>query len=291
MLGYLLSVAELLYSEGSSEGEAPSGSGKESEESLGLLARAFARVDGHRREKAARMRPGRGQAACLGAGLLLQLAVASESLAESAPVAAGLREEGVSVPAENAEVWCPGHDGSRSRGDVGNLGYVGSGKRECLRWERFGMTELLERLDSVPPVPLCYIYGEKGKPYLKGCPFYFSISHSGEYVLCVLDREEIGADIQQHRSCGAERLADRFFTKQEQAALERAFRKGAGQEEFFRLWVRKEAYGKLTGGGIGEAVGRNLLTDGERLPEARGLIWEKTPEITGYSMAVCKYRD
>lgn len=263
MRGYLLSIAEL-FSDGdeylpvtqSVRREALPERNRGQKEGDGLLARAFARVDSSRREKAARMRPGRGQAASLGAGLLLQLA-ASEAM----ELKKGLRSD------------------TESR------------EPAPFSWKRYSIRGLLERLGSVPPVPLCYTYGDRGKPYLKDSPFCFSISHSGEYVLCAVAGEEIGADIQQHRSCNGRKLADRFFSERERAVLEQAFRDRAGEEEFFRLWVRKEAYGKLTGGGIGDVVGRNLLPGEEELTEGRGLIWEETPKITGYSMAVCRYRN
>ena len=37
-----------------------------------------------------------------------------------------------------------------------------------------------------------------GKPYLSEHPdFYFNISHSGEYVLCAIDNNPIGVDIEE----------------------------------------------------------------------------------------------
>ena len=39
-------------------------------------------------------------------------------------------------------------------------------------------------------------YGVHGKPYLENVPFYFNISHSGEYVICAYDDKPVGADIQ-----------------------------------------------------------------------------------------------
>lgn len=279
MRGYLLSIGELLSElEGSPEGkrlsERDAASGEEMHRAAGnppgehsgegtalergpaqgvggrLFQRAFARVDGHRQEKAAAMRPGRGQAASLGAGLLLQLAVAE---------AIGIAER-------------------ISAGETG---------KEC--WQRYGVSGLLAHLEPMPSILIRYAYGDKGKPYLREYPFFFSISHSGDYVLCVLSRQEIGADIQQHRRCDIGRLAGRFFSEREKAALERLSLKGEAQEAFFRLWARKEAYGKLTGGGIGDGVGVNLLPGEEELPEGRRLIWEQVPAVEGYSIAACRY--
>ena len=40
------------------------------------------------------------------------------------------------------------------------------------------------------------IINKNGKPYLKDVPFYFSLSHSGEYAICVYSAEPVGADLQ-----------------------------------------------------------------------------------------------
>ena len=118
----------------------------------------------------------------------------------------------------------------------------------------------MDFLQEKPPLELAYVYGREGKPYFRDLPFYFNLSHSGDYVLCVLSEAEIGADIQQHRrrekekdregSGGSERnafgdssavlgrLASRFFSERECAALNRA---GAEREQlFFRLWARRD---------------------------------------------------
>ncbi len=145
---------------------------------------------------------------------------------------------------------------------------------------------LLQRLKGSPPLPITYEYGEKGKPYFADLPFCFSLSHSGEYVLCALSREEVGADIQQHRKIFSGQIAARFFTKQEQDALA-----GCGEREFFfRLWSRKEAFGKLTGGGIMDSLEVNLLPGARsRPPGVKKLCFEEYDNIAGYSIAVCYY--
>ena len=200
MRGYLLSIGELLSElEGSPEGkrlsERDAASGEEMNRAAGnppgehsgegtalergpaqgvggrLFQRAFARVDGHRQEKAAAMRPGRGQAASLGAGLLLQLAVAE---------AIGIAER-------------------ISAGETG---------KEC--WQRYGVSGLLAHLEPMPSILIRYAYGDEGKPYLREYPFFFSIYHSGENVICVLSRQEIVTDNQQHIICDIVRLAVRY---------------------------------------------------------------------------------
>lgn len=261
-----------------------------------LIARAFSCVDEERREKAAGVRPRQGRAASLGAGLLLQAAVRE---------ATGRVRQG---PEFSQEACC-----------------VPVKSLDTFEVKRYSVNGLLERLYGKPPVPIAYAYGKEGKPYFRDLPFYFNLSHSGDYVLCVISSEEIGADIQQHCGKNVERLARRFFSEREAAALEQAGEEQEKRERlFYRLWARKEAYGKLTGKGITEALGVDLLP--ENLPEeavasknrsgpgetqappgmasGRGgvqisettvipggqrLLWEEYGGIEGYSIALCRY--
>lgn len=154
-----------------------------------------------------------------------------------------------------------------------------------------GVSQALAGLKGAPPLCLSYDYGHKGKPYFRDLPFYFSLSHSGEYVFCVLSGNEVGADVQRHQKCDMTRLADRFFSERENAALRRAAGTESQRALFYRLWTRKEALGKLTGGGIGDALGLNLLPGEEVFPGGKRLIWEETGEMAGYSMAVCRQEE
>lgn len=88
-------------------------------------------------------------------------------------------------------------------------------------------------------------YGAQGKPWLRDCPhIQFNLSHSGEYALAVFAPTVVGCDIQQREQVkNSKRIAARFFSEEEQRALE------AGGD-FYRTWARKESYLKLTGAGM-----------------------------------------
>lgn len=167
------------------------------------------------------------------------------------------------------------------------------------------------------PLSLSYIYGENGKPYLKEYGnIFFSLSHSGNYVLCAFSEREIGADIQEHRSV-KEGLADRFFSKADKQLMERL----GTDAGFYDIWSVKEAFMKLTGEGMQQGLsatqmipdkpetGMTVNSSRHRLPQAwkRGII-EKTEDgsyrqsrkndsahfilcdtIDSYSIAVCSY--
>lgn len=86
---------------------------------------------------------------------------------------------------------------------------------------------------------------EKGKPYFDNLPIEFSLSHTGALWLCLVGKEKCGLDFQEIKECEFEKIAARYFSKEEQHYI-----KLWGSDGFFDLWVRKEAFCKFTGEGI-----------------------------------------
>lgn len=114
------------------------------------------------------------------------------------------------------------------------------------------VSRLLDR--TTQKLELQYTYGAWGKPYLKNYPYFFSLSHSGEYVLCVISRTEVGADIQRTGKCVPEKMAGRFFAEAETEKLLQCRAFAEKESVFYELWTCKEAYGKLTGQGISKSL-------------------------------------
>ena len=79
--------------------------------------------------------------------------------------------------------------------------------------KRCSLEELLAETDC--PASVRYLFGEKGKPEIEGFPLYFSLSHSGKYVICAVSEQKIGADIQKYEKVEERKLAKRFFTGEE----------------------------------------------------------------------------
>lgn len=144
------------------------------------------------------------------------------------------------------------------------------------------VSELLSELAE--PLSLTYRYGEKGKPYFENIPLFFSLSHSGEYVLCAVSRRELGADIQKIQSTDVLKLAKRFFSESECRTLEGCESHRERQRLFFGFWARKEAYGKLTG----EGLAATLREDMRSAEEKRDVEWMDIAPPEGYALAVCR---
>jgi 4'-phosphopantetheinyl transferase len=116
-------------------------------------------------------------------------------------------------------------------------------------------TLLGERL-GVDPARIEFAYGEHGKPCLAGdTDLRFNLTHSDDAVAVALcEGREIGIDVEARRDdVFAEGIARRYLPSQVAMEIERrpeVDRAG----EFFRAWVRQEAYAKGRGVGI-ELIG------------------------------------
>lgn len=100
---------------------------------------------------------------------------------------------------------------------------------------------------------------EKGKPFIQEVKqLYFSLSHSGEYVLCIVSDREVGVDIEsKEKRLFSETkketmysVARKILTDKELERLE-----GASAEYvpsvFLEYWTKKESYSKAVGEGLG----------------------------------------
>lgn len=139
------------------------------------------------------------------------------------------------------------------------------------------------------PIEAAYEYSENRKPYFRDIPWYFNLSHSKEYVLCVFSKQEVGVDIQQKRKCCNERILQRFFTNEEKMLWENFLTQEERNNFFYRMWTAKEAYGKLTGEGIAKAISVNVASP--KAEEELGTVWEYYDDLAEYAISVCKWKE
>ncbi len=92
---------------------------------------------------------------------------------------------------------------------------------------------------------------ETGKPYLRLHPeLFFNISHSGEWIACVLGNVPVGIDIQYHREIKLEQTARKICTPDEWKTFMQAGTEKGKKDFLFQIWTKKESYLKFTGDGI-----------------------------------------
>jgi len=89
---------------------------------------------------------------------------------------------------------------------------------------------------------------DDGKPYVKGLPIHFNISHSGEFVVCAVSEQEVGIDIERIKEVDLN-IARRFFCKSEYEDL-LAQIADKQLDYFFSIWTLKESYMKWLGSGM-----------------------------------------
>ena len=94
---------------------------------------------------------------------------------------------------------------------------------------------------------------EKGKPVFTELPVNFSVSHTGNLWVCLLSEGDspVGVDVQNIRKARMERIMEWYFTGDE---IEYVSQKG--EEAFFQIWTRKEAYAKYTGKGLNKELAK-----------------------------------
>lgn len=131
------------------------------------------------------------------------------------------------------------------------------------------------------PKEICYTFNEHGKPYLENYDdVYFSISHSKDYVICIVSDCEIGIDIEHIEDINLN-IAKRFFTESEYNNIISAEGRDAQLNVFYDCWTKKEAYIKWAGKGL--ACPLNSFDVYDKLD----CVLTAPMEFDGYKCAIC----
>jgi 4'-phosphopantetheinyl transferase len=129
------------------------------------------------------------------------------------------------------------------------------------------------------------LYGEYGKPYVDGGP-YFSVSHSGDYAILAVDDEPVGVDIEQWSDVDYVALSRVSFHKDECERVECE----PSARTFFDIWTLKESYIKLLGTGFSEDMtGFCVNVEGcdARVDADKNVSLRLYDDLKGYSVALC----
>lgn len=100
---------------------------------------------------------------------------------------------------------------------------------------------------GVNPAEIEFIKNGYGKPFAKNLPVYFSISHSGDMVVCAVSGREIGIDIEKIRPIKL-KSAEKFASADELEYI------CSSENGFFEIWTLKEAFFKCIGTGLGADI-------------------------------------
>ena len=128
----------------------------------------------------------------------------------------------------------------------------------------------------VPEESITFDTKKSGKPFARGLPVEYSVSHSGRLIACAVDELPVGIDLERIRPVDLT-TAKYFCTEKELVYLfqhvpvESDFSQNADPAvltRFFKLWASKEACCKFAGSGISDL---NVMKE-HSIEEAT--IWE-----------------
>lgn len=135
-----------------------------------------------------------------------------------------------------------------------------------------------------------------GKPYLQAAPCHYNLSHSGEWVVLIVDEMPVGIDIEQIRSIDME-IAKRFFSSAEYDKIS-AMPSNQQLAFFYSMWTLKEAIIKADGRGLSIPLDSfSILIENDRIHLDRGsssiqpsFLRQYDIDST-YSLSVCAMRN
>ncbi len=138
---------------------------------------------------------------------------------------------------------------------------------------------------------ITFDFNQYGKPSIFNLPgFHFSLSHSGDWVVCAAGEKAVGADIEEIRQVDFN-IAESFFSTEENHDL-LSLPEDKRPKHFFRLWTLKESFLKAQGTGLAgdlKAVKFRLQNKGI-IALQKDQVYYKTYHIDhGYCLAVCGY--
>ena len=106
------------------------------------------------------------------------------------------------------------------------------------------------RSHGVTDAEMDFAEDEYGKPFLPRRPdVHFSLSHSGTQAMCAVADRPVGCDVQL-AAPRTLRLAERFFSAEEQRIIFAQRGEAAQQAMFCRIWTLKESFVKCVGLGL-----------------------------------------
>lgn len=130
-------------------------------------------------------------------------------------------------------------------------------------------------------------YNNYGKPLVDSNEeIYFNISHCDNYVICALDDNSIGVDIERVADIDL-KIADRFFTSKERDFINSS--KINKLDRFYQIWTMKESYIKAIGMGLTMPLNKFSVIDETNsiLYNSQKYYFYKCNIAEYYKLAIC----
>lgn len=145
--------------------------------------------------------------------------------------------------------------------------------------------KMLAEATGVPPAEILFTRNKNGKP-IASLPLHFNCSHSGDYVVCAVSKQEIGVDMERVRPVRSR--MERTLTEAERRWLS-GLPTQERDEGFLRLWTLKESWIKCRGGRLMEFRQTEFVLQGSRILSApNGFEFRFLPAPAGYVLTICE---
>ncbi|CAM3748517.1 4'-phosphopantetheinyl transferase superfamily protein [Cohnella lubricantis] len=126
------------------------------------------------------------------------------------------------------------------------------------------------------------------KPFVIGLPnFHYNISHSGDWVLCAVDTQPVGIDIERITSTDRD-IALEYFAPDEQRYLNSAIGISERRHRFYEVWTKKESYVKAIGAGLSMPLHSFSVMDTEQNANCR---FQFRLFDSNYAVSICAAHD
>lgn len=145
--------------------------------------------------------------------------------------------------------------------------------------------KIISETFHIKPHEIKFDNNEYGKPYAVNLDIYFNISHSKNYIICAIDKNPIGVDIEKIRPL-KDSVLKVFCTDKELDYINSSDNK---KKEAIKLWTLKEAYFKAIGTGIRELKDVEFNIGKEEIASNKENVAFQTVEIDSeYIISICQ---
>lgn len=104
------------------------------------------------------------------------------------------------------------------------------------------LSQLLKEYCNIDYSNLIFQYNDNGKPFISNYSIYFNISHSHEFVVCIISDKECGIDIELIRQVPVNTIKSFASENEQKYILKKDIYK-----RIFEIYTLKEAYIKMNG--------------------------------------------
>ena len=131
-----------------------------------------------------------------------------------------------------------------------------------------------------------YYINNYGKPYLKDNNVFFNISHSFDYIITTISKNEIGIDIEKIRTTPLN-IINQIATEKEKEYILSS--KSNIEKRIFQIYTLKEAYFKMLGTNLNHILEVEFIIDNDKVYcSDKNVKTGFINDINGYMIAYCE---